>query len=168
VNVLIAINTELCTGCGACVEVCPEGAIYLVDDKATADPALCRECELCVAACPVEAIRPVSQPKASAVAPARSMTPSSKQETIRVDIQTTPEPLRAKVLPVMGAALAWAGRELVPRLTEYLLYRLDDKIVEQRVKGAGQRAQNGSRPRASDERGGGRRRRRHRGGSESA
>ena len=31
---MITIDLARCNGCGACVEVCPEGALYLVDDKA--------------------------------------------------------------------------------------------------------------------------------------
>ncbi|MDF7801182.1 4Fe-4S binding protein [Pontiellaceae bacterium B1224] len=51
------VNTEDCTGCGACVDVCPEEAIRIGGDgKAVVDPAKCTECGLCVDACPVEAI----------------------------------------------------------------------------------------------------------------
>jgi Fe-S-cluster-containing hydrogenase component 2 len=162
---VITIDTELCTGCGACVEVCPEGAIYLVDDKATADAALCRECELCITACPAGAIRLITQPEVAPATPMRAMTPSPERETVRVNVQSAPEPLRAKVLPVMGAALVWAGRELVPRLAEYLLYRLDDKAAAQRANSTAGQAANGSQPRAKGGGGGRRRRHRHRGGT---
>jgi ferredoxin len=50
------INQEVCEGCGACVDVCPENAITMVDDKAVVDAAKCTECGLCVDACPMEAI----------------------------------------------------------------------------------------------------------------
>ena len=163
---MIAINTALCTGCGACVEVCPQGAIYLVDNIATADPALCRECERCVAACPVAAIHLTTQPDVSGVTPVRAMTPGPERETIRLDVRTTPEPLRTKLLPAMGAALVWAGRELVPRLTEYLLYRLDIKVMEQRASSVSEQASSTSRSQTGGGgRGGDRRRHRHRGGS---
>jgi NAD-dependent dihydropyrimidine dehydrogenase PreA subunit len=48
-----------CTGCGACVEVCPAGAITLVDGKARVDEELCTGCGACVDACPEGAIQPV-------------------------------------------------------------------------------------------------------------
>jgi Fe-S-cluster-containing hydrogenase component 2 len=166
VKPVITIDAELCTGCGACVEVCPEGAIYLVDDRATADASLCSECERCITACPAGAIHLITQPQVTPAAPMRAMTASPERETVRVNVQAAPEPLRAKVLPVMGAALAWAGRELVPRLAEYLLYRLDDKAAAQRANSAAGQAANGSRPRARGGGGGGQRRRhRHRGGT---
>jgi len=50
------VNIEECTGCSACIDVCPEGAITLADGIAEVDVAKCTECGLCVDACPVEAI----------------------------------------------------------------------------------------------------------------
>lgn len=56
------VNTELCTGTGACAEECPHpGCITLieVDDgnhKAKVNPALCTGCGMCVAVCPNIAI----------------------------------------------------------------------------------------------------------------
>ncbi|MBN2334671.1 FAD-binding protein [Candidatus Bathyarchaeota archaeon] len=47
--------TEACTGCGLCVDVCPFGAIEMVDGKAVITEA-CRACGQCVDACPVGAI----------------------------------------------------------------------------------------------------------------
>ncbi len=53
--------TELCDGCGLCVDVCPYNALSLmeiedVDGKVkkriSADPALCKGCGLCEATCP--------------------------------------------------------------------------------------------------------------------
>ena len=51
------INEETCTGCGACVDVCPVEAITLEDTgKAKVDPDKCTDCGVCVSQCPVEAI----------------------------------------------------------------------------------------------------------------
>jgi Fe-S-cluster-containing hydrogenase component 2 len=55
------IDVARCTGCGACVEVCPVGAIALVDGKASVDEEACTGCEACVDACPEGAIQPVVQ-----------------------------------------------------------------------------------------------------------
>lgn len=50
------VDPEKCTGCEACVSVCPAGAISMVDGKAKVDPSLCTDCGVCVDECPVEAI----------------------------------------------------------------------------------------------------------------
>ena len=47
--------TEDCTGCGACLQVCPFGAIETRDGKAFITEA-CRACGQCLDVCPVNAI----------------------------------------------------------------------------------------------------------------
>ena len=49
------VDKEACTGCGACVEICPVDAIEIVADKAVVSDA-CIDCGQCVDECPVEAI----------------------------------------------------------------------------------------------------------------
>jgi ferredoxin len=153
---LININLERCNGCGACVEICPEGALYLVDNKAAVDTRLCRECEACVAACPTEAIT-ITSPAASPE-PQRVLTPAPRPEpaVVRIEREMAPAPARTKVLPVVGAALTWAGRELVPRLATYLLDSLDRRMATRPTSDI---ARSGS---SSTNRGGGGRQRRHR------
>lgn len=126
---MITIRAERCDGCGACLEVCPNGALYLIEGKAVVDYALCQECEACVAACPIEAIAIAEQPFAPA--PARVPTIRPEPEIVLVESQPAPVPLRVKVLPVVGSALSWAGRELVPRLAYYLLDGLDRRAAGQ-------------------------------------
>jgi electron transfer flavoprotein alpha subunit len=52
---LLEINKEECIGCGACVDVCPFGALILVDDIAVADDK-CTACGACLDVCPAEAL----------------------------------------------------------------------------------------------------------------
>jgi len=49
------VDTEKCTGCGNCVEVCPVEAIEL-NDVAKVDEEMCVYCGACVTECPVDAI----------------------------------------------------------------------------------------------------------------
>jgi nitroreductase/NAD-dependent dihydropyrimidine dehydrogenase PreA subunit len=54
----IAINQELCIGCGACVDACSVAHVYgLKNEKAQVlSPSRCWGCGQCVAVCPVDAI----------------------------------------------------------------------------------------------------------------
>ncbi len=134
---MIAVRAEHCNGCGACVEVCPTGAIYLVDDMATVDNALCRECEACLNACPTGAIVIADEwhPEAE---PVRVPALRPEPNVVRVKAEPASLSVRSRVLPLVGAVLAWAGREIVPRLADYVLYGLDRRIAGQRT--AGQRS----------------------------
>jgi len=49
------VNKEECVACGACVDVCPEGAITC-DDVAVIDAEKCLDCAACVDECPNNAI----------------------------------------------------------------------------------------------------------------
>jgi ferredoxin len=51
-----AINSELCTGCGECIDICPMDAIEDQDGVSVVLAGRCIGCGLCVNRCPVEAI----------------------------------------------------------------------------------------------------------------
>lgn len=52
---VIFFNAEKCTGCGMCIEACPENAIRIVDDKSATDRGRCKGSGKCAEVCPNEA-----------------------------------------------------------------------------------------------------------------
>jgi len=159
---LIEVHSERCNGCGVCLEVCPNGALYLIQGKAVVDEVLCQECEACVAACPTDAIEVTE--RLDVYVPTRVPTVRTGPEVIAIKTQPAPVDLRAKLLPVVGAALSWTGRELVPRLAIALLEGLDRRAAGQPTTGL---ARGGSSSGGSG--GSGRQQRhRHRGGRASS
>ena len=52
----IKVIDEKCIGCGACVKVCPYGAITMKEKLAVIDITKCTLCGACVEVCPVDAI----------------------------------------------------------------------------------------------------------------
>ncbi len=51
----IKVNQEKCIACGACLSVCPFGAIVMQDEKAYITEA-CTTCGACIDTCPVQVI----------------------------------------------------------------------------------------------------------------
>ena len=122
---------------------------------------LCRDCEACIAACPTEAISLVT-PKEAVVEPVRVPVPRPEPQVIQVKTRSAPAPMRTRLLPIVGGALSWGWREIVPRLAEYFLYDLDRRVTRRQTPtGPRNTPDNGSPVRS---RGSGRRWRRRRRG----
>ena len=123
------INQELCDGCGTCVEACSVGAIQLVEQRPVIDDALCTQCEVCIAACPNGAIAVLSIPTRSVPI---AVLPAAESTMISVPAQTvllkTETPARG-FAPLAGAALAFLGREVAPRLADVLLTALERRLA---------------------------------------
>lgn len=51
----IFFNAEKCTGCGKCIDACPEGATQLIEGKSKTDRNLCKGLGKCAEICPNEA-----------------------------------------------------------------------------------------------------------------
>lgn len=50
------VDTKKCITCGACVSICPVGAIKIVKGKACIDTKKCIRCGGCASFCPMNAI----------------------------------------------------------------------------------------------------------------
>ena len=54
----IQLDRDLCFDCGACLSICPSGALRQKEDKTVElDENKCVYCELCVPSCPARALR---------------------------------------------------------------------------------------------------------------
>ncbi|MCF0103939.1 MAG: ferredoxin family protein [Eggerthellaceae bacterium] len=53
----VTIKTGECTGCGSCIDECPNGILTMNGDVVkTSNPDECIDCGICVDACPFGAI----------------------------------------------------------------------------------------------------------------
>lgn len=111
---MLTIELDRCDGCGVCVEVCPEGAISLVDGVARIDSGSCTECEACVQACPTGAIR-VARPIAVREEPA-------------VAVAESPRP--GALATLAGATISLIGSQLLPRAADAIVNALDRRVSE--------------------------------------
>lgn len=50
------VHLNECTGCGACVEICPVNAIRIENEKSVIDKTVCVGCAGCIDVCPHEAL----------------------------------------------------------------------------------------------------------------
>jgi ferredoxin len=123
---MIYVDSEKCAGCGVCEDVCPVEAVRVSDGVARIDQDRCNECEACVEACPNEAILVVIEPaEEKAISLREQPVTTRSSEVALAEPHRAPAPLRTKVVPVVGAALAFLGREVAPRLATYLVDALD-------------------------------------------
>ena len=125
---MIVVDQALCAGCGVCVDECPTGAISVKENMALIDADRCDGCRVCVKVCPNQALAWLPEPVLQT-----GTEPSSlaviQPSTDFIHIETTkPVPWRRTIFPVVGGALSWAGRELVPRLAPMALDVLEGAL----------------------------------------
>jgi Na+-translocating ferredoxin:NAD+ oxidoreductase RNF subunit RnfB len=62
-NYYAVIDSELCSGCGLCIERCQMDAIQMIDEVSQVKKNRCIGCGNCIATCPIEAIRLMKKDK---------------------------------------------------------------------------------------------------------
>lgn len=126
---VMQVDQELCAGCGLCMEACSVGAIYLMDRRAVIDEALCTQCEACLDACPNGAIHTLSEPVRSLpIGALPASEPQINPALTPTVLSKTAAPTRG-LAPLLGAALAFLGREVAPHLVEVLATTLERRLT---------------------------------------
>ncbi len=123
------VDSTRCTGCGACLQVCPSDAIRLVNDCAQIDAARCNDCRACVEVCPSDAIItavPAIVPAARALSPVPTVqilsAPTGEAKTLTA-------PSRG-LAPAIGTVLAFLGREVAPRVASAVVEMVLNRAPE--------------------------------------
>ena len=145
---MIFVDEDKCTGCGDCLEVCPEeGAIILQEEKAIINRELCTSCAACMPACSEGAIYEV---EAAPVAAERTQA-----------AQITKQPALSRARPAIVSTLAAAAPLAVDAVVGLARRWLEGRSVDRRTdgqpeRGAGSQAGPGSGGRRRRQRGRGR------------
>ena len=133
----VRVNQDRCAGCGICMYECPSGAIQMENGWAVIDHSRCTGCQTCVEVCPNEAIEVVNQQPGAAVMPNQQTNSTlATQETKTVVIphksdiiQPQAEKNRLSIAPVASAAMAYVGREVVPRVIDAMVTALENRLA---------------------------------------
>jgi Fe-S-cluster-containing hydrogenase component 2 len=123
---MIFIDEDKCTGCGVCLEACPEGAIVLRDSAAAIERHLCTGCADCLAACPQAAIYEVTD------APVPVAAPSAPAEPGQQTVSRWRSSL-AQARPVVASTLAAAAPLAVDALAGLARRWLDERSPARRA-----------------------------------
>jgi NAD-dependent dihydropyrimidine dehydrogenase PreA subunit len=156
---MVVVDHALCGGCGVCVDECPTKAIALIDGIVVVNADSCDGCGDCIEVCPNKALAWIPEPVLEAGSgPSSLAVIRSPAEVIHVRT-AKPVPWRRTLFPVVGGALSWAARELVPRLAPLALDVLEGALDRQLGRWP---KQDGVRPIGTKDIGGKGRQRRHR------
>jgi Fe-S-cluster-containing hydrogenase component 2 len=126
----IHVNQELCTGCVSCIDACSAGAIHLVDDVAEIDETLCIACEACLEACPNGAITAITTSVYNAPFTVQPVSDSGLDLKQHPTMLPETAVLEHGLKPLAGAALAFLGSEVAPRLMDVLIKSIENRLAQ--------------------------------------
>jgi NAD-dependent dihydropyrimidine dehydrogenase PreA subunit len=99
---MITIDKACCTGCGVCLDLCPQEAIVLEADRAEIRQELCVGCGICIGACPQGAIQ-----EADLVPVTRLPARPERETVVRVSSSGSKRvPARARPLEVVRPSVS--------------------------------------------------------------
>jgi len=117
----VIINQELCNGCGACLNMCPQDAIYFENDATFIDENKCVSCLACVKVCPTGALEIDFRKK-----PIVITNPYMTRESF-----STPEyPVRPNE-SMSGKVLTFVSQQILPQVMNSITNYLDRKLSSQ-------------------------------------
>ncbi len=117
----IRVNPKQCTGCGACMSVCPVSAISIVEGIAVVDHSTCTLCQRCIKACPPKAISIIDLSIAT--------RPLEPQPNHGIEI-ITEEPVSPQTRYSNAPVLVNAGLQIIPRLVNMLISTLEHHLTQ--------------------------------------
>jgi NAD-dependent dihydropyrimidine dehydrogenase PreA subunit len=117
---IVKVNQDKCSGCGICVDACPESAISIHNNMAAIDQAICTQCEACIGLCEPGALY-IEVDEAQIVPTARQ--PVSAKPAAQV------LPEQRSLAPWMGTALTFLGQEILPRLVNVGMTVLERRLA---------------------------------------
>ncbi len=122
---MLLIERSTCTGCAACVDVCPVGAIALDEREgvATLNQVQCRECLACLEICPTGAIQQVTS---SELVFAGQRQIASEQVVEGEVIAARPS---GRLMTLTDAALTFLGQWLLPRAADALVGAVEQRLA---------------------------------------
>ena len=131
---MLYIDRTVCTGCAACVDACPTGAISFDDSQglSTIDAALCNECLVCLDVCPNQAIQRTESPDPVPVVEGEVV----EGEVVRREVMSAPAievPITSRqpgqLAALAGTALTAVGSWFLPRAVDALAAAVERRLV---------------------------------------